>query len=528
MGLNRGVALAALAALAVARAEAAPTPAEAARFLTQASFGPTTAEISTVASQGYQSWLDNQFSQNASLHRPQLEPPDFAGTATQAERQEVWWRYAVTAPDQLRQRVAFALSETMVVSDVNDQLHSQPLLLAEYYDTLTRDAFANYRTLLQNVTLAPAMGVYLSMIRNDKPDAKSGRRPDENYAREIMQLFSIGLWQLNPDGTPRLGAGGNRIPTYSQQTIGNFARVFTGWGWADASQFYATGTSYQPMKAFEDHHDTGAKTLLDGAQVPAGQTAAQDLNSALDNIFNHPNVGPFIARRLIQRLVTSNPSGAYVQRIAAVFNNNGTGVRGDLKAVVSALLLDPEARGAPAGSAGKLREPLLRLSAVWRAFGAAAANGKYKYDYPERDWGQAALRAPSVFNFFQPDFSAAGAVSAAGLYSPEFQIQTESQSVSMVNAFTRFVRNQSACRGTLPDTDASTIKLDICAAAARATDPANLLDDLNQLLLSGRMSAPMRAALLEYLNSLPAGDGTQRARDAIFLISASPEFAVQK
>ncbi len=501
---------------------AAPTPQEAARFLNQATFGATLTEIDALVSQDYDAWLNTQFGRGPTSHRAALSLPGFLGTPTQADRQEVWWRHSLTAPDQLRQRVAFALSEIMVVSDLNSQLSETPLVLAEYYDVLLRGAFGNYRALLEEVTLSPAMGVYLSMINNDKPDAASGRRPDENYAREVMQLFSIGLRQLNLDGSS------TAVPTYSQTTIENFARAFTGWSWADVNNFYATGTSHQPMKAFEANHDTGAKTLLNGVTTPAGQTAAQDLKSALDNIFNHPNVGPFMARRLIQRLVTSNPSAAYIQRVATVFNNNGSGQRGDLRAVVRAILLDAEARAAPSGNFGKLREPLLRLSAVWRAFGASAFNGKFIYPNAERDWGQAALRSPSVFNFFQPDFRAPGEVSMAELYSPEFQIQTESQSLTMVNAFTRFARNQAICPGLLPSGDNAQINLNICNASARASTPSLLVEDLNLVLMAGQMSAPMKLALVGYLGTVPAGDGSQRAKDAIFLVATSPEFAVQK
>ena len=516
--------------LAVARPVLAqtstPSPGEAARFLTQTTFGPTSADITSVRNLGYSAWLDNQFALSPSLHRPQLEGLAFLlTTPVPADRQEVWWRRAVTAPDQLRQRVAFALSEIMVVSDLNSQLQDVPKLLAEYNDILVRDAFGNYRQLLEDVALSPTMGVYLSHLRNDKPDPATGRRPDENFARECMQLFSIGLRQLNLDGSAKLDGNGQTIPTYNQQTIENFARVYTGWTWADSSNFYANGTSYAPMKAYEANHDTNAKTLLNGLSIPAGQTAAQDLKSALDNIFSHPNVAPFISRRLILKLVTSNPSPAYIQRVAQVFENNGSGVRGDLKAVVRAILLDSEARAAPTGSFGKLREPLLRLTAVWRAFNASASSGKYAYANPERDWGQAALRSPSVFNFFSPDYRAPGEVAAANLVSPEFQIQTESQSMVMVNALTRFIRNQyQGASGA----DSGTILINIGNEKTLAANPASLVDSLNASMLAGQMSSALRTILINHLNAVDAGDGTQRAVEAIFLVAASPEFSVQK
>lgn len=529
-GFFTAAALALALAGGSAHAQSATTAQQAARLLTQASFGPTPDEIRRVSRIGIDAWLNDQLKQPPTLHRPELDGP--AGIygelaeITRGKRQEAWWRHSLTAPDQLRQRVAFALSEIMVVSEQNTQLYDRPLLLAEYYDILLRNAFGSYRQLLEEVTLSPAMGLYLSMLRNEKPHPVSGRRPDENFAREVLQLFSIGLHRLNPDGSAQLDASGRTQPTYDQPTVENFARAFTGWTWADAGNNWGTqGSSYQPMIPFEDRHDTDAKILLGGVAVPAGQSARQDLAAALDNIFNHPNVGPFLARRLIQRLVSSNPSPGYIARAAAVFDNNGSGMRGDLRSLVHAILSDPEARGEPAANAGKPREPLLRLAAVWRAFDARTLSGRYRYPNPEFDFFQAALRAPSVFNFFQPDFRAPGEVADAGLYSPEFQIQNESQSIIAVNAMTRFIRQQYRDGSTLPNDE--TITIGIGPEQALAADPAALIDHLDLLLLAGRMSPAMRAVLIGYLESVPAGDGVQRAVDAIFLVATSPEFAVQ-
>jgi len=528
-----------LLSFAVLPAAAAATAAEASRFLIQASFGPTSAEIDRVRSLGYPGWLDQQFARGPTLHRPLLEQSRFLlglplplpdasiedRELNAALRQEAWWRVAVTADDQLRQRVAFALSEIFVVSDVASQLHERPLVTAEYYDTLLRHAFGNYRELLEAVTLAPAMGLYLSMIRNDKPDPVSGRRPDENYAREVLQLFSIGLWRLRLDGSDLLDGNGQRIPTYDQATVEELARAFTGWTWADAQAWDDYGSSHAPMKAFEEHHDRDAKRMPNGVLTPAGRSAAQDLDQALDAIFQHPNVAPFICRRLIQRLVTSNPSPAYLRRVALVFENNGSGVRGDLRAVVRAILLDSEAREAPGARFGKLREPLLRLTAVWRAFGARAANGRYEYPAPQVDFGQASLRSPSVFNFFQPDFRAPGEVLDAGLYAPELQLQTESQGLAMVNALTRFVRAQHEGSGASGN---DTVLIGIEREKTLAADPAALVEHLNTLLLAGRMPAAMRSLLLSHLGSVPLEDGRRRAVEAIFLIATSPQFAVQQ
>ncbi|HVT34357.1 MAG TPA: DUF1800 domain-containing protein [Nevskiaceae bacterium] len=505
------------------QAQAAPTPEAAARFLTQSTFGPTRADIAHVVDIGYGAWLNEQFNLAPSLHGPQLEAPLFSGTPSQDDRQEVWWRESVTAPDQLRQRVAFALSEIMVVSEVNGRLNDQPVLLAEYYDILLRDAFGNFRDLLEDVTLSPAMGNYLSMIYNSSATPK-GARPNENYAREVLQLFSIGLIQLKANGKPKLDAGGNALPTYDQNTIENFARAFTGWSWADSKAFYDPGSSPAPMKPFENHHDYGAKTLLNGVQVPAGLSAAQDLKRALDNIFNHPNVAPFISRRLIQRLVASDPSPAYIQRVAQVFKDNGHGVRGDLQAVIRAVLTDDEARRPPANNVGKLREPLLRLTAIWRAFDAAAANGRYEYPHPEFDWTESPLGSPSVFNFFQPDYPLPD--SDSGLYAPEFQLQTDTQSVTMVNALSRFTRDQASCNA--PPADSAQIELNLCSLAKRSGSPASLVDAVGLLLTYGQLSSDSRTAIIDYLKTVPLGDGTERAREAIFLIASSSEFAVQK
>jgi uncharacterized protein (DUF1800 family) len=514
-------------ALVASPAVAAPTADEAARLLIQASFGPSSAAIDDVRARGIEGWIDHQIGLEPSLHLEALELADTLYPAAQAQdnRQEVWWRLAVSARDQLRQRVAFALSEIFVVSDLDPQLAQRPQVLAGYYDVLVRNAFGNYRQLLEEITLSPAMGVYLSMIRNDKPNPQTGQRPDENFAREVMQLLSIGLWQLNLDGSPQRDGSGRTLPTYDQLTVENFARAFTGWGWGDGDSFSSHGSSPAPMKPYEGHHDREPKILLNGVQIPGGRTARQDLTAALDNLFTHPNVAPFITRRLIQRLVTSNPSPDYVRRVAAVFDNNGAGIRGDLRAVARAILLDAEARAQPASGSGKLREPLLRLTALWRAFGARAGNGRFEYPRPERDWSQAALRAPSVFNFFQPDYRAAGRIAEAGLYAPEFQIQTESTSVTMVNALTRFVRQQSGCNLVAPGGgQAATVNLDLCAA--QAMNPEALITHLDTLLLAGRMSARLREVLRRH--AAGTDDALTRARELIFLVALSPDFTVQK
>lgn len=267
-----------------------------------------------------------------------------------------WWQQVIDGPDPLRQRVALALSEIFVVSDNSDAVASNPVGAASYYDMLLGDAFGNYRDILLDVTLHPVMGAYLSHLRNDKSDPRSGRYPDENYAREIMQLLSIGLFQLKQDGTLLRDGRGKPIPTYDNDDITELAKIFTGLSFDGPDRNFGSGAEAwtRPMRMYEEHHEPGPKRLIRGRHVPASQTGMQDISAAVDNLFRHPNVGPFIARRLIQRLVTSNPSPLYVQRAAAAFADDGHRVRGNMRAVISAILLDPEARAWP--TAGELAE----------------------------------------------------------------------------------------------------------------------------------------------------------------------------
>jgi uncharacterized protein (DUF1800 family) len=383
------------------------TDKNAARFLAQATFGPTSDDILNLVNlNDYDSWLETQAALPASYHLAKVKAAAPDGFDAQQARYPVWWEAVMDAEDQLRQRVAFALSEILVVSDKPDALINHGNMLAAYYDILVSHAFGNFRDLLEAVTVSPAMGIYLSMLGNET----SQNRADENYAREIMQLFTIGLVQLNQDGTPVLDNDGKQIPTYSQSDIANLAKVFTGWSW-DRPEYDPgpidgwwpdLGRMEIPMKAFEDHHDPVSKTFL-GTTLPEGQTSRQDLDVAMDTLFNHPNIGPFIGRRLIQRLISSNPTNGYISRVAAVFNDNGFGVRGDLKAVVKTILLDPEARSdsmAESPDFGKLREPILRFSHLWRAFRVQDPILMNHYDNLMSQ--HSALTAKSVFNFFRP------------------------------------------------------------------------------------------------------------------------------
>ena len=450
------------------------------------------------------------------------------------DRQEIWFRNSLTGPDQLRQRVAFALSEIMVVSQ-QSTLQNMPYALADYYDLLARDAFGDFRKLLEDVTLHPAMGVYLNMLGNQKPDATRNIRPDENYARETLQLFTVGLVELNPDGSVRKDAQGQPIPTYDQSVIEGFANVFTGWNYAGAASFAQArrtlANQVLPMQAYPEQHSPLAKQLLQypGAakpSLPAGQTAQQDLADALDNIFNHPNVGPFISKQLIQKLVTSNPSPQYVARVSAVFNNDGAGKRGNLGAVVKAILLDAEARPTtPAATDGKVKEPLLRLTQLWRAYNAKAANGQYRVGNINAAFGQGPLQSPSVFNFFSPFYAPPGEIADQGLVAPELQLATEYLNTTVTNTFynTIFFRNSTSA-----NVPPEGVVIDITQEVALAADSEALVNRIAEKLLGGQISPTLKAEAKAAVERTAATSTGQRVAEAMYLVATSPEYVVQR
>lgn len=503
---------------------------EAFQFLNQATFGATEAEVQRVVDMRFEAWIDEQLALPASLQLPHVQSlpiPQFIGEL-QNDRIDIWFRNALHGDDQLRQRVAFALSEIMVVSQLG-VLNNYPYALASYYDMLAENAFGNYRDLIEQVTLHPAMGVYLSMLGNEKPDPANNIRPDENYARELMQLFSIGLVELDLDGTVRTDGQGQPIPTYDQAVIEAFAHVYTGWNFAGFIDFrLAQPTLINqviPMQLYPAYHDTGSKTLLGGVTIPAGQDGNQDLAMALDNIFNHPNVGPFMATRLIERLTTSNPSPQYVERVARVFNDNGRGERGDLGALVKAILLDPEARSTAGEASGKIKEPLLRLTQLFRAYDAKSQSGRYPLGFAYVVLGQGPLQSPSVFNFFSPSYAPAGEIRDLGYVAPELEIATEYLNTYVTNYmfFQAFGLNQ-----TVPDLEPDDVYIDFSEEMAVAGDVDALINMVAGKLLGGRISDTLRNEIAAMLALIPDTETALRAAETIYFVTTSPEYAYQR
>ncbi len=517
----------------------APTAEDAARFLAQATFGPTTGEIANVQSLGFDTWLTNQFALPATSHLQYVNDYYTANptAATNAAPQwQAWWKHAVTAPDQLRQRVTFALSEILVVSSEDADLQDEPWGLAHYYDVIAANAFGNFRQLLEAVTLSPAMGDYLDMRRNDKPNPALGLSPNENYAREILQLFSLGVNLRHPDGTLRLDSQGLPVPTYLQETVVGYAHVFTGWTYASTNQsWFATKDYLNPMMlAVPSHHDTGEKLLLNNVVLPASQTGDVDLAQALDLIFQHPNCGPFICRQLIQRLVTSNPSPAYLYRVARVFENNGSGVRGDLQAVVRAILLDYEARTTTVlanQGFGHQREPVVRVANILRAFNAFSNTNAWTMNNTDSDLAQTPLDAPTVFNFFEPDYVAPGEIASEGLFSPEFQITSETTVIRAANFIWDGIRRSNGIAGDGSKGFKNDVELILDYEKSLATNPAGLVDHLDLLLMAGQMPDALRTIVIDHLNTLPSATDANkldRVRQAIHLIVTSPDFTIEK
>ena len=535
--------------------------AAASRFLTQASFGPTSEQTDRVLSLGYAAWIDEQVQKPLSSHRAEwdasnaaIKAVDANASAGQEEVTYAFWKHAVSGEDQLRQRVAYALSQIFVVSMQDNNVGDQPRAVAAWLDMLGEKAFGNYRDLLEAVALNPLMGMYLSHLRNQKADPRTGRVPDENFAREVLQLFSIGLVELDADGSARQ-VNGKPVDTYSPADIAGLARVFTGWSWAcpdwpDNSCFFngSANNNTDPDRAikamlgYPQYHSVEEKRFL-GISVPTQSQSdpKASLKAALDALHNHPNVGPFIGRQLIQRLVTSNPSPAYVQAVSAAFANNGAGVRGDLRAVVKAVLMHPEARQR-SDSAGKLREPVLRLSAMLRAFGYRSDSGQFKIgntDNPANSLGQTALRSPSVFNFYRPGYVPPGTAAAArGLAVPELQIAHETSAAGYVNMLRDAIRDGA---GNFHNaTNRRDLQPDFSAELALADQVSALVDTVAQKIMAGPMPAALTTEVQGAVEKIvipvaTATNATQvnaakrrRVNATLLLLMASPEFLVQK
>jgi uncharacterized protein (DUF1800 family) len=535
---------------AVAPRDLPSSTAEASRFLTKSTFGSTQPEIDRLMQVGYSSWIDEQFEKSSRTHLANVAELTAKLTPTAGFIDGNWmqysfWRNALRGEDVLRQRVAYALSQVFVVSQVNLEVTMR--MSANHLDILARNAFGNFRTLLEEVSLSPAMGVYLTHLANEKTNLEIGRLPDENYAREIMQLFTIGLVELNPDGSMKLGTDGLPIETYGIADIQGLAKVFTGFSWAgpdtSSARFFNTKVSHTdrdilPMQGYPDFHETGPKSFLDktiNTSVPK-----DSLKQALDILFNHPNVGPFFGRLMIQRLVTSNPSPAYVGRVAAAFADNGKGVRGDMKAVIRAVLLDPEASNPPAASAsvnGRLREPILRMSTLLRALDATSTSNEFRVqatDDPLNSLGQSPMRAPSVFNFYRPGYVPPNSEISKFLLAgnvvpvaPELQITNEVSAAGWVNAAKAVLDSGIGYHYD--------VKPNFAPLVAMAHTPSALVDRLILLMApGGQIPMDLRNEIVATVStvSLPTTNDADKRKDrvklATLLLVVSPEFMLQR
>ncbi len=533
---------------------------EAARFLLQAQFNASTADIAAVRGQGFRPWLSKQLdvsggqtgvqwldsrgynNRDGNHYYDHSYPADF-----------MVWQQLMKAPDGVRKRVALALSEFFVVSLASLDFEFRSHGAAQYWDLLNKGAQGNYRTLLEDMTLNPAMGAFLNTRGNQKED-NQGRQPDENYSREVMQLFTIGLYQLNLDGTEKRAADGSKLPSYTLADVTNLARVFTGWDFdtsqnsrvnIDGRDIGNTTPATRPMVLNASRHSTLAATFL-GTTIAANTDGAAALRTALDTLFNHPNVGPFFGKQMIQRLVTSNPSPAYVARVAAVFNNNGAGVRGDMKSVFAAILLDDEARG-PAGLAnttfGKLREPMVRFVQWGRTFGLNSAANSWKLDSQGQavdQLGQSPLRPASVFSFFRPGYvPPSTALATAQKVAPEFQIVNESSVGGYLNYMQERIRYgfyidspdvaQHTYNSYVPDISAS-----YAGELPLAADAAALVNRLNLLMCAGQLPPATVTLMVTALNATPVTAGSSndtklnRICAAVLMVLGSSSYLIQK
>ena len=508
----------------------------AARLLDQATFGPTLTDLQHVETVGLQAYLNEQFAIPTTLEPDITIPaPTLCATNTIPCQQAEWWQVSLTGPDQLRQRVALALSEMDVISTNSVNARA----VTTYQNMLANDAFGNFYTIMRDVTLSPGMGAYLNMLNSAKPGVVNGvpQIANENFARENMQLFSLGLDLLNQDGTLQLDSSGNPIPAYTEAQVQAFARAYTGWTYATASggsstTFPNNTANYDaPMASVQAQHDVAAKILLNGTTLPAGQTADVDLTGALTNLFNHQNVGPFVCRQLIQHLVTSTPSTAYVTRVAAIFANDGTGVRGNMKAVIQAILLDTEARAGdtnPSFDGGHLREPMLYMTNAMRGLGftfvGAGTGTGAEYYYTPGNFTNALSEKPytsgSVFNFFPPNYVIPGST----INAPEFSIENTASAVLRLTLADNIVYNRIT-DFTVDLSATSALGLMASATGNATTDSTNLVNALGNIFMHGQMPTQMQTAIVNHVSTLT--NIPQRVRVATYLVLTSSQYKIE-
>ncbi len=532
---------------------------EAARFLAQATFGFDMGMVEELTGNDFEEWIDEQIDEPTSNFSEVLDEvytevydlliasgytDDDIGDPRQIHYNYSWWTLHMTKPDLLRQKMAYALHQILVVSN-NSDLRGRAEAMTSYYDILLEHAFGNFEDILLDVTLHPSMGYYLSHLNNPKADPQNNVHPDENYAREIMQLFSIGLYELNIDGSRKLDGNGDPIPTYDNNDIKEFAKIFTGLGpgainenvtWTN-DPYFGLGIwgadLTVPMVMYQDFHETSEKNLLDGYTVPAGQDGITDIEQTVNHLFNHPNVGPFLAIRLIQRLITSNPTPGYITRVAETFNNNGNGVRGDMEAVIKAILLDEEAReGAAMMSSdhGRLKEPVIRAINIAKSLEYDSPLGRYwhnGYSLSSR-LKQFPGDAPSVFNWYNPDHAPNGPVSNNDLVAPEFKIHNTSTSIQYVNKVNQWVVNETlwwSWHGNQGDPNVDFVSDGLDPLAENMEELLNYLDIL---YCYGQMSDDTRETIKENAIQFNTNSLHNRVRISLYLLLLSPDFTVMK
>jgi uncharacterized protein (DUF1800 family) len=489
---------------------ASKTSDDTARILYQTTFGPTPALIKTVEKLGVEGWVNQQMKLPPTYHEPLFNTPFSKGA--QANRENAWYQIVISSEDQLRQRMAFALSQILVVSRYGGVLSGKPAGLANYYDVLVKNAFGNYRDLLFEVATHPVMGNYLSMMGSAKENPSTGALPDENFARELMQLFTLGLYKLNMDGSTVVDNNtGRPIPSYTQNDVQELARALTGWKSSDVD-------FVEPMQVINKLHDSGEKKILD-TTLPAGLTGQEELSRVIDILMSHPNIAPFVSKRLIQRFVTSNPSPEYVTRISTVFNDNGKGIKGDLSAVMKAILLDEEASLRTERQPKKVKEPILVLTNFHRAAGFTLKGARYDDATTVMNIAnQGPLRAPSVFNFYSPDYQPSNEFMQSSMVSPEYQLLNWSAYTDIVNFMLTDIR----------DGGDNTYSLNLDDLYALLDDHPALVEQINQRFFAGTASSELITLMLNVLDDYPS-EYVPKAKLSIVIFTAisGEEFYLQ-